>query len=133
MVDDDYDEAAFSCRLDTTRDLVTLLSCLSHGTKKDQHAFCEVSNDGMTVIVTGRAKTTQAQGTLRADLCEEFFCQAVGGAEDESCDGSENGGVGTALLLGLNLTSCLSASRSLALRRWDRLHWPCHTILKRAV
>ncbi len=42
MIGDDYDEAAFSCRLDTTRDLVTLLSCLSHGTKKDQHAFCEV-------------------------------------------------------------------------------------------
>ncbi len=42
-----------------------------------------------------------------ADLCEEFFCQAVGGAEDESCGGSENGGVGTALLFGLNLTSLL--------------------------
>ncbi len=47
MMDDGYDEAAFSCRLDTTRDLVTLLSCLSHGTKKDQHAFCEVSTRGM--------------------------------------------------------------------------------------
>ncbi len=47
MVDDDYDEAAFSCRLDTTRDLVTLLSCLSHGTKKDQHAFCEVRARGI--------------------------------------------------------------------------------------
>ncbi len=43
-----------------------------------------------------------------ADLCEEFFCQAVGGAEeDEACGGSENGGVGTALLFGLNLTSFL--------------------------
>ncbi len=50
MMDDGYEEAEFSCRLDTTRDLVTLLSCLSHGTKKDQHAFCEVSTRGILIF-----------------------------------------------------------------------------------
>lgn len=32
----------FSCRLDNAKAIATILSCLSHGTRKDQHAQCEV-------------------------------------------------------------------------------------------
>lgn len=35
----------FSCRLDNAKAITTILSCLSHGTRKDQQAQCEVRRD----------------------------------------------------------------------------------------
>lgn len=40
--EDDSDEVIFSCRLDNAKSIATILSCLSHGTRKDQQAQCEV-------------------------------------------------------------------------------------------
>lgn len=40
--EDDSDEVIFSCRLDNAKSITTILSCLSHGTRKDQQAQCEV-------------------------------------------------------------------------------------------
>jgi hypothetical protein len=55
------DEAAplFSCRLDNAKVISTVLSCLSHGTRRAQHAQCEATPEGLVFIVTGRAKFTQ--------------------------------------------------------------------------
>lgn len=40
--DEDDDEVIFSCRLDNAKAITTILSCLSHGNRKDQQAQCEV-------------------------------------------------------------------------------------------
>lgn len=39
---EDSDAVLFSCRLDNAKAITTILSCLSHGTRKDQQAQCEV-------------------------------------------------------------------------------------------
>ena len=49
----------FSARLDSARVVSVVLSCLSHGSKKAQHAQCEATPESFTVIVAGRAKFTQ--------------------------------------------------------------------------
>eukprot|EP00904_Undaria_pinnatifida_P011996 jgi/Undpi1/7927/HiC_scaffold_24.g10399.m1 len=71
---DDDDGVIFSCRLDNAKAITTILSCLSHGTRKDQHAQCEVTSDSMTIVVSGRAKYTQAQGVLESSLFQEYDC-----------------------------------------------------------
>ncbi|CAM9829061.1 unnamed protein product, partial [Discosporangium mesarthrocarpum] len=75
----DDESVMFSCRLDNAKAVATILSCLSHGTRKDQHAQCEVNEDGMTFLVTGKAKFTQAQGSLGRELFQEFDCDGEGG------------------------------------------------------
>jgi hypothetical protein len=76
---DDDAPALFSCRLGCARDLATMLSCLSHGSRKEQHALVEVNVEGLSVIVAGRAKTTQAQGTLAKDIFSAYECEQDGG------------------------------------------------------
>jgi hypothetical protein len=53
------DAPLFSCRLDNAKVISTVLSCLSHGTRRAQHAQCEATPKGLVFIVTGRAKFTQ--------------------------------------------------------------------------
>ncbi|CAM9209518.1 unnamed protein product [Choristocarpus tenellus] len=78
--DREEDESVmFSCRLDNAKAVTTILSCLSHGTRKDQHAQCEVNPDGLTFVVTGKAKFTQAQGSLGRELFQDFDCDGDGG------------------------------------------------------
>eukprot|EP00752_Nemacystus_decipiens_P011608 g10307.t1 len=72
--EDDDDEVIFSCRLDNAKSITTILSCLSHGTRKDQQAQCEVTKDSMTLVVSGKAKYTQAQGSLDSSLFQEYDC-----------------------------------------------------------
>jgi hypothetical protein len=55
----DADAPLFSCRLDNAKVISTVLSCLSHGTRRAQHAQCEATPEGLVFIVTGRAKFTQ--------------------------------------------------------------------------
>jgi hypothetical protein len=55
----DEDAPLFSCRLDNVKVISTVLSCLSHGTRRAQHAQCEATPEGLVFIVTGRAKFTQ--------------------------------------------------------------------------
>ncbi|CAM9331001.1 unnamed protein product [Phaeothamnion confervicola] len=69
------EEMCFSARLDNAKSVTTLLSCLSNGTKKDQHARCEVSMDGLTFVVTSRAMSTQASGELRAAMFQAYDCE----------------------------------------------------------
>ena len=40
--EEDAEDVMFSCRLDNAKAITTILSCLSHGTRKDQQAQCEV-------------------------------------------------------------------------------------------
>ncbi|CAN0171036.1 unnamed protein product [Ectocarpus sp. 6 AP-2014] len=72
--DEESDEVIFSCRLDNAKSITTILSCLSHGTRKDQQAQCEVTKESMTLVVSGRAKYTQAQGSLDSSLFQEYDC-----------------------------------------------------------
>ncbi|CAB1103226.1 unnamed protein product [Ectocarpus sp. CCAP 1310/34] len=72
--DEESDEVIFSCRLDNAESITTILSCLSHGTRKDQQAQCEVTKESMTLVVSGRAKYTQAQGSLDSSLFQEYDC-----------------------------------------------------------
>lgn len=52
----------------------SMLSCLGSSSRKDQHCQVEVSPQGLVFIVLGRAKSTQAQANLQADVFAEFRC-----------------------------------------------------------
>lgn len=73
------DDALFSCKIENAKTLITVLQCLSHASRKAQYAQWEASPSGLVIIVTGKAKFTQAQGTLDKGLFQAYECVEAGG------------------------------------------------------
>lgn len=71
--DEDDDEVMFSCRLDNAKAITTILSCLSHGNRKDQQAQCEV-NQSMSRLYNGANMNCLA---FRARNCWESHHRAL--------------------------------------------------------
>lgn len=65
---------SFTCRIDHVRTVTDVLSCLCVNLKVDHPCHIRAAQEGLTFIVTGRAKSTQASADLKADLFEEYIC-----------------------------------------------------------
>jgi hypothetical protein len=64
----------FTCRLETVKTMTDVLTCLCVNTKKDHPCQIRATPEGLTFLVTGRSKTTQASAVLKAELFDEFIC-----------------------------------------------------------
>jgi len=66
----------FSCRMDSAKELHSLLSCLANfkGPKKDQIALVEVTPSEIVFMVKARSKHTQVTGTIPQAIFSAFRC-----------------------------------------------------------
>lgn len=68
-------DPSFTCRLDHVRTVTDVLTCLCVNLKKDHPCHIRATPEGLTFVVTGKGKSTQASADLKADLFEEFICE----------------------------------------------------------
>ena len=72
----------FSCRMESAKELHSLLSCLSSlkANKRDQNAQVEVTEDEVVFMVRARSKHTQVTGTIGKTIFSAFKCSEKGGS-----------------------------------------------------
>jgi len=69
-------ESSFTCRHDQVRSITDVLTCLCVNLKKEQPCHVRATSEGLTFLVTGRSKSTQASAVLKAELFGDFICEA---------------------------------------------------------
>ena len=85
----------FSCRIESSKAISDVLTCLSSSSKKDQPCHIEATPEALTFVMLGKAKSTQSIITLRHDLFDEYDVQDPTVQEEPS------------IKLSLNLTTLL--------------------------
>ena len=73
--DGDGDDSMFSCRIESSKTISDILTCLCMN-RKDHLCHIEASPESLTFVVTGKAKSTQARVNLEADLFDEYMCDS---------------------------------------------------------
>lgn len=68
--------AAFSCRHTSARAITDVLTCLCVNMKKEHPCHIHATPEGLTFLVTGRSKSTQASAVLKAELFDQYICDA---------------------------------------------------------
>lgn len=79
MNDDDSpeveeEEASFSCRIDNSKTISEILTCLCIN-RKDHICHIEASPESIMFVVTGKSKATQARVNLEAELFDDYTCE----------------------------------------------------------
>ena len=85
----------FSCRIESSKAISDVLTCLSSSSKKDQPCHIEATPEALTFVMLGKAKSTQTIISLRQDLFDEYDVQDPTVHDDPS------------IKLSLNLTTLL--------------------------
>jgi hypothetical protein len=68
----------FSCRTETIKDVIEVLSCLYVNMKKDNICEVEGSPEGLAFVVEGSAKSTQVRATLKNELFDNYHADGSG-------------------------------------------------------
>lgn len=69
----DEEESLFSCRIENSKTISEILSCLCIN-RKNHLCHIEATTDSLMFVLTGKAKSTQARVNLEADLFDEYIC-----------------------------------------------------------
>jgi hypothetical protein len=88
----------FSCRIENSKAMADVLTCLSNNSKKDQPCLIEATPEALQFVVMGKAKSTQSIVNLRADLFDEYVIKDPTEAQVEA---------DLSIKLSLNLTTLL--------------------------
>ena len=71
---DEQEECMFSCRIENSKTISEILSCLCIN-RKDHTCHIEATPESLMFVVTGKAKSTQARVNLEADLFDDYICE----------------------------------------------------------
>ena len=72
----DLESGSFTCRHESVKAITDVLTCLCVNLKKDHPCHIHATPEGLTFLVTGRSKSTQASVALKAELFEEYICES---------------------------------------------------------
>ena len=72
--EDEEVEATFSCRIDNSKTISEILTCLCIN-RKDHICHIEASPESIMFVVTGKSKATQARVNLEAELFDDYTCE----------------------------------------------------------
>ena len=72
--ENEEEEATFSCRIDNSKTISEILTCLCIN-RKDHICHIEASPESIMFVVTGKSKATQARVNLEAELFDDYTCE----------------------------------------------------------
>jgi hypothetical protein len=80
MADEDntalLDGSAFSCRIESLKTVIDILTSLSLNARKDQPCYIEATPISLNFSITGRAKSSQARVSLDRSIFEDYQCES---------------------------------------------------------